>query len=119
MTLLPDTSRVPVGPVIIAGLGAQLVDDALFLVLPPAGVIAPFSGLIAILLTAAAARYVTRDRTGAAIARTGLALGATSAAIGLLVGGFGIVAILLAVVTVVAGVASAVVGRRMASQDDG
>jgi hypothetical protein len=116
MTTLPATSRVPAGAVVLAGLGAQLVDDVAFLVLPPAAVIAPFSGLIAILLTAAAARYVSRDRTGAAIARTGLAVGLTSAGIGLLVGGLGFVAILLAGITVVAGVAGAVVGRGVTSR---
>jgi hypothetical protein len=115
MTTLPAT-RVPAGPVLIAGLGAQLVDNALFFVLPPAAVLAPLSGLLAILLTAAAARYVTRDRTGAAVARTGLAVGLTSAAIGLLVGGLGFVAILLAGVTVLAGVTGAVAGRRLASR---
>ncbi|OLT21563.1 hypothetical protein BJF78_08035 [Pseudonocardia sp. CNS-139] len=111
MTTLPATTRIPVGPVLLAGLGAQLVDDALFFVVPPFAVAAPFAGLVAILLTAAAARYVSRDRTGAAIARTGLAVGGTSAAIGLLVGGLGFVPVLLAVLTVVAGVAGAVVGR--------
>jgi hypothetical protein len=116
MTTLPANSRVPAGAVVLAGLGAQLVDDVAFLVLPPAAVIAPFSGLIAILLTAAAARYVSRDRTGAAIARTGLAVGLTSAGIGLLVGGLGFVAILLAGITVVAGVAGAVVGRGVTSR---
>jgi hypothetical protein len=111
MTTLPATSRVPAGAVLLAGLGAQLVDDVAYAVVPHAGVIAPFSGLLAILLTVAAARYVSRDRTGAAIARTGLAVGLTSAGIGLLVGGLGFVAILLAGLTVVAGVAGAVVGR--------
>jgi hypothetical protein len=111
MTTLPATTRVPAGAVLLAGLGAQLVDDVAYAVLPYAGVIAPFSGLLAILLTAGAARYVSRDRTGAAIARTGLAVGLTSAGIGQLVGGLGLVAILLAAVTVVAGVAGAVVGR--------
>jgi hypothetical protein len=116
MTTLPATSRVPAGAVLIAGFGAQLVDDAVFFVLPPAAVLAPFSGLLAILLTVAAARYVSRDRTGAAVARTGLAVGLTSAAIGLLVGGLGFVAILLAGVTVLAGVAGAVAGRGLASR---
>ena len=115
MTTVPATSRVPAGAVLIAGLGAQLVDDATFLLLPPTAVLGPLSGLLAILLTAAAARYVTRDRMGAAVARTGLAVGLTSAVIGLLVGGFGLVAILLAGVTVVAGVAGAVAGRGIAS----
>jgi hypothetical protein len=116
MTTLPATSRVPVGAVLLAGLGAQLVDDAAYFVLPPAAVLAPFSGLLAILLTAGAARYVTRGLTGAAVARTGLALGVTSAAIGLLVGGLGFVTILLAGVTVLAGVAGAVAGRALASR---
>jgi hypothetical protein len=114
MTTLPATSRVPAGAVLLAGLGAQLVDDAAFFVLPPLSVIAPFSGLLAILLTAGAARYITRDLTGAAVARTGLALGLTSAAIGLLVGGLGFVTILLAGVTVLAGVAGAVARRGLA-----
>jgi len=76
-------------------------------------VLAPVSGLIAILLTAGAARWVTRDRSGATVARTGLAVGAASAGIGLLIGGLGVVMILLAAITVVAGVAGAVVGREL------
>ena len=111
MTTVPATSHVPVGAVLLAGVGAQLVDDAAYFVLPPTALLAPLSGVLAVLLTAAAARFVTRDRTGAAVARTGLAVGVTSAAIGLLVGGLGFVAVLLAVITVVAGVAGAVVGR--------
>ncbi|HEY4418926.1 MAG TPA: hypothetical protein VGN22_05400 [Pseudonocardia sp.] len=119
MTTPSVISRVPIGAVLLAGLGAQLVDDAAFLVLPPVGVLAPLSGLIAIILTAVGARIVTRGRTGAAVARTGLAVGVASAAIGLLVGGFGLVAILLAGITVVAGVAGAVVGRGLAPKDLG
>jgi hypothetical protein len=116
MTTLPATSRVPVGAALVAGAAAQFVDDAVYIVLPPAVLVAPFSGLIAVLLTAAAARIVTRNRTGAAVARTGLAVGATSAAAGLLVQGFGLVAIVLAGLTVVAGVAGAVAGRGLASR---
>jgi hypothetical protein len=111
MSIMPATSRVPVRAALLAALGAQLVDDVAYFVLPPTAVLAPFSGLIAILLTAAAARYVTRDRTGAGVARTGLAVGATSAAVGLLVAGLGWLTILLAGLTVVAGVAGAVAGR--------
>jgi hypothetical protein len=111
MTTLPATSRVPVGAALLAGLGAQLVDDVAYFVLPPTALMAPLSGLLAILLTAAAARYVTRDRTGAAVARTGLAVGAVSAGVGLLVSGLGVIAVLLAGLTVLAGVAGAVAGR--------
>ena len=111
MTIVPATSRVPVAPVLIAGLGAQFVDDVAYFVLPPTALLAPLSGLLAILLTAAAARYVSRDRTGAGVARTGLAVGAASAAVGLLVSGLGLVAVLLAGLTVLAGVAGAVAGR--------
>lgn len=114
---LSTTSKVSAGAVLLAGLGAQLVDDAAFAVIPPLALLAPFAGLIAILLTAGAARYVTRGKSGAAIARTGLAVGAVSAGIGLLVGGLGIVTFLLALVTVTAGVAGAVVGRRKPAID--
>jgi hypothetical protein len=110
MTLTPATTRVPVGAALIAGTGAQLLDGVTYVLLPPA---APLSGLIAILLTAGAARIVTRARTGSAVARTGLAVGAVSAGIGLLIGGLGIIAILLAAITVVAGVAGAVAGRHI------
>jgi hypothetical protein len=116
-TSLSTTSKVSVGAVLLAGVGAQLVDDAAFAVLPPLALIAPLSGLIAILLTAGAARYVSRNKQGAAIARTGLAVGALSAATGLLVGGFGLVGLVLAVLTVVAGVAGAVVGRAKRATD--
>ena len=115
MTTVPATSRVPVGAVLLAGVGAQLVDDAVYSVLPPVAVLAPLSGLIAVLLTAGAARYVTRGRTGAAVARTGLAVGAVSAGVGLLVAGLGFVAVLLAGLTVLAGVAGAVAGRGLTS----
>jgi len=118
MTTVPATSRVPVGAVLLAGLGAQLVDDAAYFVLPPTALLAPLSGLIAILLTAAAARFVTRDRTGAAVARTGLAVGVTSAGVGLLVAGLGWVAIVLAGLTVLAGVAGAVAGRGLTAGPD-
>jgi hypothetical protein len=118
MTTMPATSRVPVGAVVLAGLGAQLVDDVAYVVLPPVAMLAPFSGLIAILLTAAAARYLTRNRTGAGVARTGLAVGATSAVIGLLVAGLGWLTILLAGLTVIAGVAGAVAGRRLTAGFD-
>lgn len=48
MSITPQTSsRVPVAAVLVAGLGSQVVDDALTAVLPPA--VVP-SGLIAILL---------------------------------------------------------------------
>lgn len=115
MTIQTTSSQVPVVPVLIAGIAAQLVDDAALLLLPPLGLLGPLSGLLAILLTVGAARYVSRDRSGAAIARTGLAVGLASAAVGLLIGGLGIVALLLAVVTVGVGVAGAVAGRAVRS----
>jgi hypothetical protein len=111
MTTLPATSRVPVGAALLAGVGAQFVDDVVFFVIPPTALLAPLSGLLAVLLTAAAARYVTRDRTGAGVARTGLAVGAVSAGVGLLVSGLGVLTVLLAGLTVLAGVAGAVAGR--------
>jgi hypothetical protein len=111
MTTLPATSRVPVGAALIAGVGAQFVDDVAYFVLPPIALLAPLSGLLALLLTAAAARFVTRDRTGAGVARTGLVVGAVSASVGLLVSGLGFLAIVLAGLTVLAGVAGAVARR--------
>jgi hypothetical protein len=108
---LSTSTSVPVGAVLVAAIGAQLADDATFFLLPPLAVLGPLSGLVAILLTAGAARYVTRGRTGAVVARTGLAVGVTSAVVGLLVGGLGLVAILLAGITVVAGVGGVVAGR--------
>jgi len=108
---LRTSTAVPVGAVLISAIGAQLADDAVTFLLPPLAVLGPFSGLIAILLTAGAARFVTRGRRGAVVARTGLAVGVTSAVLGLLVGGLGLVAILLAGITVVAGVAGATSGR--------
>jgi hypothetical protein len=111
-TSLSTTSKVSVGAVLVAGLGAQLVDDAAFAVIPPLHLLAPFAGLIAILMTAAAARFVTRGKTGATVARAGLAVGAVSGLAGLFIDGFGFVGMLLAIVALVAGVAGAVVGRR-------
>jgi len=118
MTTLPATSRVPVGAALLAGVGAQLVDDVAYFVLPPTALLAPLSGLIAILLTAAAARAVTRNRTGAAVARTGLVVGAVSAGVGLLVSGLGFLTLVLAGLTVVAGVAGAVAGRGLTAGRD-
>ena len=112
MTSSLSTSKIPAGAVLLAGVGAQLVNDVAYALLPPVALLAPLSGLIAILLTAGAARYVTRGMTGAALARTGLAVGAVSAGVGLVVGGLGFVAFLIAVLTAVAGVAGAVAGRR-------
>lgn len=113
MTMTPVSStHVSAGPVILAALGSQLLDDVLFFVLPPTVVLAPLAGALAILLTAGAARAATHGRTGPVVARTGLAVGLTSAAVGLVVGGgIGLVALLLAAITVVAGVAGAVAGR--------
>jgi hypothetical protein len=111
MTIKPVSTQVPVGPVLVAGIGAQLADDALYFLLPPTAALSPLGGVVAILLTALAARLVTRDRVGSGVARTGLAVGALSAGVGLLLGGLGLIAVLLAGITVVAGVAGAVAGR--------
>jgi hypothetical protein len=113
MTIRPVSTQVPVGPVLVAGIGAQLADDALYFLLPPTAALSPLSGVIAVLLTALAARLVTRNRVGSGVARTGLAVGALSAGVGLLLGGLGLVAVLLAGITVVAGVAGAVAGRHL------
>ncbi|WP_300011334.1 hypothetical protein [Pseudonocardia sp.] len=112
MSIQPVTSKVPAGPVVVAALGAQLLDDALFLLIPPTGIVlGPLAGLVAIALTAAGARAITRGRGAPVVARTGLAVGLASAGVGLVVGGLGWVALLLAGITVLAGVAGAVAGR--------
>ncbi|MBA3906750.1 MAG: hypothetical protein H0X35_08735 [Pseudonocardiales bacterium] len=111
MSIVPATSKVPVAPVVAGAVVAQFADDAVRLLLP-LPLLGALSGLIAIVLTAGAARVASRRRTGAVAARTGLAVGVLSAAFGLLVGGLGLVAILLAGITVVAGVAGAVARRR-------
>jgi hypothetical protein len=116
MTTLPATSRVPVGAALLAGVGAQFVDDVAYFVLPPTVLLAPLGGLLAVLLTAAAARLVSRNRTGAGVARTGLVVGAVSAGVGLLVSGLGFLAVVLAGLTVLAGVAGAVAGRRLTAR---
>ncbi len=113
MTIKPVSTQVPVGPVLVAGIGAQLADDVLYVLLPPTAALSPLSGVVAILLTALAARLVTRNRVGSGVARTGLAVGALSAGVGLLLGGLGLIAVLLAGITVVAGVAGAVAGRHL------
>jgi len=104
----PVSTRVPVVPVVAAGIAAQLVDDLLFVFLPA------FPGaaaLIAIGLTAVAARAVGRRLDGAAVPRAGLAVGLVSATLGLWISGLGLVAILVAGITVIAGVGGAVLGR--------
>lgn len=106
MSIVPASTRVPVVPVLAAAVGAQVVDDVLFLI-PPLGLLGPLAGISAILLTAVAARALTARRTGPVVARTGLAVGAASAVVGLLIGGLGLVSILLAGLTVLAGVAGA------------
>jgi hypothetical protein len=103
-TNLVKTSSVPVVPVLVAAAAVQATSGL-------ASIVLPLTGLLAILLTAGAARYVTRDLRGASVARTGLAVGAVSAVAGLIIGGFGFVAVILAGITVAAGVAGAVVGR--------
>ncbi|MHA6792847.1 hypothetical protein ACVGVM_04900 [Pseudonocardia bannensis] len=108
----PPTTRVPAAAALLAGVGAQLADDAFYLVLPPTALLAPFSAVLAILLTAGAARLVTRRLAGASVARTGLAVGAVSAGVGLLIGGFGWLAMVFATLTLIAGVAGAVAGRK-------
>ncbi len=109
MTTVTSRSTVPVGAVLIAGVGAQIADAAAHVVFPPLGLMGP---LFVLLLTAGAARYVTRDLTGPAIARTGLAVGAVSGVVGLVFGGTGLLAVAIAVLTLVVGVAGAAVGRR-------
>jgi hypothetical protein len=116
MTTLPATSRVPVVPVVLAGVGAQFIDDAAYLLLPPTALLTPLSAVIALAATAVAARIVTRRLDGAALARTGLAVGAVSAGVGLVVSGLGLVALVLATLTLVAGVAGAVAGRDAAGR---
>lgn len=103
---MPTSSHVPVVPVVAGAVVAQFTDDVVRLLLPLPG-LGALSGLIAILLTAVAARTAARGRLGPVAARTGLAVGVTSAVLGLLVGGLGLVAILLAGITVVAGVVGA------------
>jgi hypothetical protein len=104
MSIVPTSSKVPVVPVAAGAAVAQLGAVAL-------GILLPFPALIAILLTAGAARLTTRGRVGPVVARTGLAVGAVSAVIGLVLAGLGVVTIILAGITVVAGVAGAVAGR--------
>ena len=112
-----STTRVSAVPVLASAVGAQLLDDLLYVLVPGSSVlVAPLAGLVAILLTAGAARAVTLRRNGPAVARTGLAIGVLSAALGLLIGGLGLVALLLAGITVVAGVAGAVAGRGLTKQ---
>jgi hypothetical protein len=94
--------------VVAGAVVAQFADDAIGLLIPFPGFLA---GLLAIALTAGAARVATRGRVGPVVARTGLAVGAASAVLGLVLSGLGLVAIILAGITVVAGVAGAVVGR--------
>jgi hypothetical protein len=108
MSIVPTSSKVPVVPVVAGAVVAQFADDAIGLLIPFPGFLA---GLLAIALTAGAARVATRGRVGPVVARTGLAVGAASAVLGLILGGLGLVAIILAGITVVAGVAGAVVGR--------
>ena len=114
MTTLPVTSRIPVGAAVIAGFGAQFADDVAYLLFPPAALLAPLSAVLAVVLTAGAARLATRRLDGPVAARAGLAVGVVSAGLGLVVAGFGVLALLLAGLTVLAGVAGAVVGRRRA-----
>lgn len=110
MSIVPTSSRVPVVPVVAGALVAQFTDDVVRLLLP-LPFLGALSGLLAIVLTAVAARTLGRGRPGPVAARTGLAVGVASALIGLLVGGLGLVAILLAGITVVAGVAGATARR--------
>jgi hypothetical protein len=104
MSIVPTSSKVPVVPVAAGAVVAQLGAASI-------GLLLPFPALLAIVLTAGAARVATRGRVGPVVARTGLAVGAASAVLGLVLGGLGLVAIILAGITVVAGVAGAVVGR--------
>lgn len=113
MSIQPTTSQVPARSVLLVAVGAQVLDDALFLLIPPTVVLAPFAGLLAIVLTAGAARAVTSGLRGPVVARAGLVVGAGSAVVGLLLGGLGFVALLLAGVTVPAGVVGAVAGRAL------
>ena len=63
MSIVPASSKVPVVPVVAGAVVAQFADDALRLL--PLPFLGALSGLLAIALTAGAARVVTRGRTGA------------------------------------------------------
>lgn len=118
LTPVPSTpptrsaTHVPATPVLVSAGVSQFLPGLLVWIVPGASLfLAPGVGLLAVLLTAGAARVSTTKLHGPAVARTGLAIGVASAGLGLLLGGFGIVALLLAGITIVAGVAGAVVGR--------
>lgn len=110
MTTPGSAARIPVVPVVAGALVAQFADDAVRLVLP-LPFLGPLGLLTAVLLTAGAARVITRGKNGPSVARTGLAVGLTSAVIAVIVGGFGLLAILVGGVTVAAGLAGAVARR--------
>ena len=72
MSIVPTSSKVPAVPVVAGAAVAQLGAAAI-------GLLLPFPALLAIVLTAGAARVATRGRVGPVVARTGLAVGAASA----------------------------------------
>ena len=72
MSIVPTSSKVPVVPVAAGAVVAQLGAAAI-------GLLLPFPALLAIVLTAGAARVATRGRVGPVVARTGLAVGAVAA----------------------------------------
>lgn len=113
MSAIPVKTAIPILPTVLAGVGAQLVDDLVYIVFPPAAVVAPLSGLLAVLLTAVGARIVTHNLEGPAIAWTGLAAGAISAGFGLVITGLGWLMVVIAGLTVAAGVAGATLGRNI------
>ena len=83
MSIVPTSSKVPVVPVAAGAIVAQLGAAAI-------GLLLPFPALLAIVLTAGAARVATRGRVGPVVARTGLAVGAASAVLGLVLSGLGL-----------------------------
>lgn len=104
----PVPTRVPVLPVAAAGVGAQVAGALVLAVLPG---FPGFGAILALGLTALAAKIATSKLDGPSVPRAGLAIGVVSAGVGLVLSGFGLVSILLAGITVVAGVGGAVLGR--------
>jgi hypothetical protein len=62
MSIVPTTSKVPVVPVVAGAVVAQFADDVVHALLP-LPLLGPLSGLIAIVLTAGAARVATHSHT--------------------------------------------------------
>lgn len=108
------TSRMKWGRVVVAGVGANLVDDLVFAIIPFSGwLLAPVAFWVVPVLTAFFALWVARTVRPSAAVRHGFAVGAIAAVLVFVIGLPSLGALPAGAVTVAAGLMGGLLGQRM------